>query len=267
MLRSSIYTQKSDVYSFGIIMWELLMRAEPYKEFSLFEVIHKVISDKLRPELPPPSPEHPESLLEVIRRYADHPRLDIDERSLFVHCRCWDDDPEVRPCFNEILEYFEVQVEETRDATAPSWIDNLSSSSTIRRSGVLINSLLPSSASSSTSTSAPPGSGTVAGKSRGITEDDGDDVEIGGRLRTATGSGEESGGDVGSARAELLLIDQAWESDTDDRGQPSQQEAETHQRSRTQPVATLDTRPAEGQEDEQEEDEEDSQRRRYTIND
>jgi hypothetical protein len=84
------------VYSFAIIMWyarrslrgklsparlreltlhtsrarnrELLMREEPYEGVSLFEIINKVVTEKLRPRLPAPSAERPASLLDLIQR-------------------------------------------------------------------------------------------------------------------------------------------------------------------------------------------------------
>jgi len=49
---------------------ELLVRKEPYQDFNLFEIIHRVIHEGLRPRLPSPSSEYPVLMLNIIQQYC-----------------------------------------------------------------------------------------------------------------------------------------------------------------------------------------------------
>lgn len=46
------------------------MRKEPYQDFNLFEIIHRVIHEGLRPRLPSPSSEYPVLMLNIIQQYC-----------------------------------------------------------------------------------------------------------------------------------------------------------------------------------------------------
>lgn len=81
VLEKYAYSTKSDVYSFGIIMWECLTREDPYSDISLSKLMYGVLNESLRPEVPDDAPA----------QYADLMR------------RCWAEDPESRPPFNEII--------------------------------------------------------------------------------------------------------------------------------------------------------------------
>ncbi|ELP94003.1 map3k delta-1 protein kinase, putative [Entamoeba invadens IP1] len=74
-------TTKSDVYSFAIVMWEFLARKEPYPDIPRFHLIEKVGEIGLRPDIPP--------------------------NNHITYCelmqRCWEQDPNLRPDFSEII--------------------------------------------------------------------------------------------------------------------------------------------------------------------
>lgn len=265
VLRSSVYTEKSDVYSFGIIMWELMTREEPYVGINLFEIINKVVTEKLRPRLPAPSDEFPSCLLDIIQR-------------------CWDDEPEVRPCFREILEYMEIKAEETRDpalvAASSCYVDL--SSSGVRRTltaGLRRSSSLSTSAGATTSAaSSMPLPSLAAGAGREESVDDED------RRRTTTGSGEESG-DGGPSSVRLQIdVPASWDdgaSDAESRERTREEEVrrqrhQRHEQERSRQLQQQLQRQRQQDEredneerrgDDEDEDEDSRTRRRLNIND
>jgi len=74
------YTEKSDIYSFGLLLWEIAV-VEPL--FNLMEPkkIAAQVLKGVRPIIPPSCPSELSSLM----------------------TRCWDDDPHLRPTFQEIV--------------------------------------------------------------------------------------------------------------------------------------------------------------------
>lgn len=84
MLRNEFYTEKADVYSFAIVIWECLTRQDPFAGMPPFHVVFVVGSQGARPEVPPLRPEWPAPLLD-----------------LMVHA--WQEDPNVRPSFHDII--------------------------------------------------------------------------------------------------------------------------------------------------------------------
>lgn len=80
VLKGEELTLKSDVYSFGIILWELLTREKPYKEYDALQVMELVSTKGLRMEIP----------------------NDCDASYKMLIERCWDDNPEKRPSMTEI---------------------------------------------------------------------------------------------------------------------------------------------------------------------
>src|SRR3989344_2415470 len=176
-----------------------MTREEPYVGINLFEIINKVVTEKLRPRLPAPSDEFPSCLLAIVKAVTHHRTR--TRNTQHDTNRCWDDEPEVRPCFREILEYMETKAEVTRDpALAGSFYVDLSSSGVrgrtltagLRRS----SSLSPSAGATTSAASSMPLPSLAAGAGREESVDDED------RRRTTTGSGEESGdGGAGGGRA------------------------------------------------------------------
>jgi serine/threonine protein kinase len=80
-LQSKPYSEKADVYSFAMIMWEILTKRVPFKGMNPVQIGLAVREQKLRPTVPPSCP---------------HPYAQLMER-------CWDDDPDRRPPFVDIV--------------------------------------------------------------------------------------------------------------------------------------------------------------------
>jgi ABC-type phosphate transport system substrate-binding protein/tRNA A-37 threonylcarbamoyl transferase component Bud32 len=75
------YSAKADIYSFGIVMWEVWSGQQPYADLQMIEIIFGVTNDQMRP-----------------------PISAIDEPDLAdLIQRCWAQEPERRPSFDEIL--------------------------------------------------------------------------------------------------------------------------------------------------------------------
>jgi serine/threonine protein kinase len=80
--QSKPYTEKADVYSFAMIAWEVLTRRVPFKGMNPVQIGLAVREQKLRPNLPSTCPPAYARLME----------------------RCWHDEPDSRPSFDEIVE-------------------------------------------------------------------------------------------------------------------------------------------------------------------
>lgn len=83
------YTEKSDVFSYGLLLWEIFCHAIPFEGVDPQHIAAKVLS-KTRPEVPPSLP--------------------LSLRGLMT--RCWDEDPQVRPAFQEIVRELRVLVKQ-----------------------------------------------------------------------------------------------------------------------------------------------------------
>jgi ankyrin repeat protein len=77
-----VYTEKSDIYSFGLLLWELYTVRVPFSDMDAQDVAMGVLTKKLRPTIPTTCPPQLSCLME----------------------RCWDDDPNNRPSFQDIVQ-------------------------------------------------------------------------------------------------------------------------------------------------------------------
>ncbi|CDW80632.1 protein kinase domain containing protein [Stylonychia lemnae] len=83
-LENKPYTHKADVYSFGIVLWEIICREPPFKSYNAHEIIYKVINYKERPSTSQIPKDCPRELINVM-------------------IKCWDQNPQNRPDFSDIV--------------------------------------------------------------------------------------------------------------------------------------------------------------------
>uniref|UniRef100_A0A1J3G121 non-specific serine/threonine protein kinase n=1 Tax=Noccaea caerulescens TaxID=107243 RepID=A0A1J3G121_NOCCA len=85
MIQHRAYNQKVDVYSFGIVLWELITGLLPFQNMTAVQAAFAVVNRGVRPTVP-------SDCLPVL---SD------------IMTRCWDANPEVRPCFLEVVSLLE----------------------------------------------------------------------------------------------------------------------------------------------------------------
>ncbi|EFJ32295.1 hypothetical protein SELMODRAFT_451542 [Selaginella moellendorffii] len=95
VLEHKAYDHKTDVYSFGIMIWELLTGDIPYSDLTPLQAAIGVVQRKLRPSMPASVPDKLVNLAE----------------------RCWNQDPQLRPEFSEVLTI----IEELQKPPANNW--------------------------------------------------------------------------------------------------------------------------------------------------
>lgn len=86
VIRNTNYSNKADVYSYGIIIWEICTRITPYNDMNPQQISFYVTVNKGRPDknvIPGNAPLELIKLMEM----------------------CWDDNPDNRPSFEEIIVY------------------------------------------------------------------------------------------------------------------------------------------------------------------
>ncbi|KAK9817737.1 hypothetical protein WJX72_001463 [[Myrmecia] bisecta] len=97
LLRNGKMTRAVDVYSFGMLMWELCTGLPLYGGMTAPEVYHKVVYEGHRPEVPAHCPEAYAALMQ----------------------RCWAEDPEGRPTFDEVTKALQPLSDSVGPGSAP----------------------------------------------------------------------------------------------------------------------------------------------------
>jgi len=87
VLRNEVYTERADVFSYGVVLWELVTREDPYQGMPTFQIVIAVGQHKMRP-LIPATATVPSAFSQLM---AD----------------CWNEDPNLRPPFSEIVSRLE----------------------------------------------------------------------------------------------------------------------------------------------------------------
>lgn len=87
VLNGQDYSLAADVYSFGIVLWEITARDTPYRNMSSFDVPLKVLQGE-RPNVNAIGTTVPDRIKDLIRA-------------------CWDENPEKRPSFRQVLQFLE----------------------------------------------------------------------------------------------------------------------------------------------------------------
>lgn len=86
VIESKNYSSKVDVYSYGIIIWEISARRTPYGDMTQQQIGFYVTVKKGRPDKSLISSDTPQALIKLMEQ-------------------CWDDDPNNRPTFEQIIDY------------------------------------------------------------------------------------------------------------------------------------------------------------------
>ena len=86
------FSKQTDVYSFGITIWELLTGQDPYPDVDPVSTAVEVLVKGRRPKLADYMPKAIQKLMEA----------------------CWQEDPEKRPKFQEIINILETFINEAR---------------------------------------------------------------------------------------------------------------------------------------------------------
>ncbi|WPT17579.1 Putative serine/threonine-protein kinase drkA [Picochlorum sp. SENEW3] len=93
IIRDALFSKSGDVYAFGLIMWEMISWALPFDGMSSFQMILFIGDKGGRPPIPSPGDQ------DQIRG-GSFPGY---EAYVELMQRCWDQNPEKRPLFPEII--------------------------------------------------------------------------------------------------------------------------------------------------------------------
>lgn len=89
VLANKPYSEKADVFSFGVLLWEMVARKLPYFGMQPMQVGIAVLQQGMRPPIPPKCPLPLAKLMQA----------------------CWDNDPNRRPSFAQLVEALEAMPE------------------------------------------------------------------------------------------------------------------------------------------------------------
>ncbi|BBI30403.1 Ser/Thr protein kinase [Acanthamoeba castellanii medusavirus] len=135
----------ADVYSFGIVLWEILTREKPYAHLgescTQAAIAVSVLRDGARPYL---SDEVPCPYLDAIDAQLD----DVHAEMRKIVTQCWDQDPTVRPTFDEILNSLvaiQSEMHKQMGVSMPEFTDGSSASSPSGASSLSIRGGYPKS--------------------------------------------------------------------------------------------------------------------------
>lgn len=81
LMTNGRYTSKIDVYAFAVVAWEIAVGKVPYGGMDANAIIHQVLNNDLRPQIPDDLPSPMRDLITM----------------------CWERDPDFRPTFDEIV--------------------------------------------------------------------------------------------------------------------------------------------------------------------
>jgi len=84
-----VYTEKSDTYSYGLLLWELVTVKVPYEGMNPQDIVVGVLTKQMRPTLPCNCSTPLRILIE----------------------RCWDETPQNRPTFQDIIKELRAMTE------------------------------------------------------------------------------------------------------------------------------------------------------------
>ncbi|GAM19984.1 hypothetical protein SAMD00019534_031590, partial [Acytostelium subglobosum LB1] len=150
VIRGDVYSEKCDVYSYGIILWEMLTRRLPYEDVVFNCEIERQVLKGRRPELPIPNcpPDY-----------------------LHLMTSCWDQDPEVRPQFDQIVHSLNrmisnYDIQEQKAKASFRGLRRTNSSSSIHIPPALENNNSNNNSNTNSNTLAPPANANDVRKSK-----------------------------------------------------------------------------------------------------
>ncbi|KAL4422385.1 hypothetical protein ABPG75_008582 [Micractinium tetrahymenae] len=110
VIKEQQYTKASDVYAFGLIMWELLTWELPFIELTNFQIMMAVTQQGKRPAVKDQwgAAQYPGGTFVAYEEYVA------------LMQRCWADNPEARPTFEQVIVDLRKSAKIVADARAPA---------------------------------------------------------------------------------------------------------------------------------------------------